>query len=159
MELSPSWVAANCAATQELPSILWIPKFQYHVRKSLPWVPILSHINQSTRSHHLKIHFNFLHLPTSWSSQWSLLSFSSVRATWPVHLTLLDLIILIILGEEYKLRSSSNLLSLHPSLVQIFSTPSSQTPSVYIPPLMSETKFLLYSVILFLQLSTMNENL
>jgi hypothetical protein len=26
MELSPSWEAANFAATQEIPSILWIPK-------------------------------------------------------------------------------------------------------------------------------------
>jgi hypothetical protein len=35
----------------------------------------------------------------------------------------------------------SNLLSLHLSSVQIFSTPCSQTPSVYVSPLMSETKF------------------
>jgi hypothetical protein len=36
----------------------------------------------------------------------------------------------------------SNLLSLHPSLVQIVtSAHCSQTPSVYIPPLMSETSF------------------
>jgi hypothetical protein len=30
-ELSPSWEAANCLATQELPSILWNPKFHYRV--------------------------------------------------------------------------------------------------------------------------------
>jgi hypothetical protein len=45
MELSPSWGADNCAATQELPSILQNPKIQYRVHKSLPPAPILSHIN------------------------------------------------------------------------------------------------------------------
>jgi hypothetical protein len=31
MELSPSSQAANCAATEELTSILWNPKVQYRV--------------------------------------------------------------------------------------------------------------------------------
>jgi hypothetical protein len=44
-ELSPSWGAANFAAPQELPSILWNPKVQYRVYKSPPLVPVLSHIH------------------------------------------------------------------------------------------------------------------
>jgi hypothetical protein len=70
MELSPSWEAADCAATQELPSVLWNPKIRYGVHKSPPLVPILSKVDPipTIPAYLSKIHFNVVHPPTSWSS-------------------------------------------------------------------------------------------
>jgi hypothetical protein len=69
-ELSPSKEAANCAATQELSSILRNLKVHYRVHKSLPLAPILSQIDpvHTIPSHLSKIHFTIVHSPTSWAS-------------------------------------------------------------------------------------------
>jgi hypothetical protein len=70
MEVSSSREATSCAATQEFYNTLWNPKIHYRVHKSPSLVHILSQINpvHTTSSCLFKIHFNIIHLPTSWSS-------------------------------------------------------------------------------------------
>jgi hypothetical protein len=116
MQLGLSGKAVSCAAIQEFLNILWNRSVHYRVHKRPSFVPTLSQINRShtTPFYLYHIHFNVsyhlrLGLPSSLfppgfpiTNLYPFL-FSSIRATYPVHLIILDLIILIILGEEYKL--------------------------------------------------------
>jgi hypothetical protein len=150
--------AASYAVIQDF-IILWETKVHYHVHKSLTMVPTLSQINpvHNMLFYFSKFHFNIILLPTSRYSYFSLffwlshqnpifISLLPMPRTFPVQIILLDMISLIILGEELSSSSLGSFLQppVNPSLslVQVFSSTScSQTLSLYVPPLMSENNY------------------
>jgi hypothetical protein len=129
MELSSSWEAFICAATQESST-----GPHPEPDKSSPYHTILS-----------KIHFNTIHPPTSWFPLWSFLFWLShqkprsilrlVHAYYmpcPSHSPWLHL--LIIHSDEYKLRSSSLCSFLQPPI-----TSSLFSPTILLSTLFSNT--------------------
>ena len=128
MEQSP-WKTNRFAGSQEIPRILWNPKFHYDFNKSPPTVPILSQLDpiHNPTPHFLKIHLRIIFPATPGSPNWSLflrfphqtpLYASPLTHTrcMPAHLILLDFTTRIILNEQYRSLSSSSC-SFHPSPV------------------------------------------
>jgi hypothetical protein len=115
-KMSTTREATNCAATPELPSILWYPEVHYISHKSPSLVPILSQTNAfyTTPCYISIINLNIinhLHLglpnglfPSSFPmNNLYVFPLSLYLSTCSVNLILLFFIILILLSKEYKL--------------------------------------------------------
>jgi len=74
MEPSPSLESNRFAASQEIPRIVWNPKFHYRIQKCPPPVPITSQLDpvHIPTSYFLKIHLNIIIPSMPGCPKWSL---------------------------------------------------------------------------------------
>jgi hypothetical protein len=129
------------------------------------WIHCLPHRPISLRSSlgsltHLRLGLHSGLFPSGFPTILHLFRFSPTRATGPVHLILLDLIIPIMFDEEYRLWSSSLCSFLQPSVLHLSgSVYSPQRPILRHPQsmlLMSETTF--HTIQNYGQLKSYNHN-
>ena len=126
MEKSFFWNLTVFQLVKKIPRILWNPKVHYRIHKCPTPVPILSQLDpvHSSTSNFLKIHLNItlqlsLGLPSGlFPSGFPTKTLYTARpspicATCPAHLIILDFIARTVLGEEYRLLSSSLFSFLH----------------------------------------------
>ena len=120
MEQCHSWEADRCSPNHDIPRILWSPKVHYRAHNSRQLVPVLSQMNSvlTSTSHCFTIHFNITSPSMSRSTKRSIsftvlhqnilrILISSMHATLPTHVTLLELIIQLKCGDRWKSRKSS----------------------------------------------------
>jgi hypothetical protein len=155
MELSPSWETVSCAAIQEHPRSFWNTKVHWFIRAhhwSLSWTRSI----QSIPPHPISLKCililsTHLHLSLSFwlSHQYpiciplhshSCYMFCPSHSPWLDHSNWRSVQVMKLIIMQFS--STSNLLSLHISSIQIFSSATySETLPVYVPPLVSETMF------------------
>jgi hypothetical protein len=157
MEQSPSWEATSFVASQENTRILLNLKVHYWIHKCHSLVSILRQPNlvQTPTSHFLNIHPNviialvspWVSFPQVFPSKPIHTSLLPIRATCSAHLILLDFISGKILGEECRSRSFQLRCFLHSPVTSPLLGPNIllntlfSTPSTYVPPSMSSSKF------------------